>query len=425
MPTRREFARTAVAAGLGAGLCSKSDCWLATAAETPQWWLSPGRSLRECARERGLYFGAAVDPDRLDVEGLAAGRSRDGYTTLVNAEAGMVVAENAMKWKALRPTPSTFDFTAADQLMRFAALAGQQVRGHNLCWHQALPDWFRETASGVNARQLLVDHIRTVAGRYRGRIHSWDVVNEAIEPADGRPDALRHSPWLTLLGPEYIEIAFRAAAEADPLARLTYNDYGIEAESPEQNVKRGQVLLLLRRLKVRGVPLHAVGIQGHLLAGGPAFGPGLVNFIREAARMGLEVYITELDVNTRAVPGGAAEQDAAVASLYRSFLSQVLAEPNVPLVLIWGLTSAFSWLNDPGESWGHRPDGSRQRPLPFDDRLEPTPTFQAIEQAIRLAHPPTVTPAAAPEPNDGEDPNLFQPFAVKGSPAPASPNSER
>jgi len=117
-------------------------------------------------------------------------------------------------------------------------------------------------------------------------MHSWDVVNEAVEPADARPDGLRKSPWLDLIGPEYIELAFQTAAKADPQAKLTYNDYGIELDTQEHIVKRGQVLLLLRRLKARGVPLHAVGVQSHLQADGPQPGAGLLAFIREAASWG-------------------------------------------------------------------------------------------------------------------------------------------
>jgi len=108
------------------------------------------------------------------MDGMAAGKVSDPYTTLVSTQANIVVAENAMKWRALRPTPNTYDFTEADRLMRFAALAGQRVRGHNLCWHEQLPTWFKTAATKENARKLLTDHIRTVVGRYRGKIQSWE-----------------------------------------------------------------------------------------------------------------------------------------------------------------------------------------------------------------------------------------------------------
>ncbi len=193
-----------------------------------------------------------------------------------------VVAENEMKWKALRPAPDQYDFSRADDLVVFASMHNQKVRGHNLCWHEALPDWFQATVTRQNARGVLVEHIRKVAGRYAGRVHSWDVVNEAVDPKSGRPDGLRNSPWLQLAGEDYIELAFRTAREADPSALLTYNDYGIELDTDEQTSKRAQVLLLVRRLKARGVPIDAVGVQSHLERGGAAARTGAAQLCARA-----------------------------------------------------------------------------------------------------------------------------------------------
>jgi endo-1,4-beta-xylanase len=342
-------------------------------------------SLRAHAASRGLMYGTAVVPQLLDVEGLAAGKTTDAYTLLIKEQANILVAENAMKWGALRPSPGVFDFTQADKLMRFAAVAGQRVRGHNLCWHEGNPAWLKTTANKDNARQLLTQHIQTVAGHFRGQLHSWDVVNEAIDPKDGLKDGLRKTIWLELIGPEYLDLAFRTAAAADPTTKLTYNDYGIELDTPDQTQKREQVLALLRRFKAQGVPIHAVGVQSHLGADGPQPGAGLVTFIREAGKMGLEVYATEMDVNTHKVEGGAEAQDAAVARVFADYPRLVLAEPNVPILLTWGITSAHSWLTQSKQPWAARPDGARQRPLPFDDDLKPTPAFAALRLAIDSA----------------------------------------
>jgi endo-1,4-beta-xylanase len=337
-----------------------------------------------------------VDPELLDVEGVAKGHSTDGYTHLLAAQAGILVPENAMKWQTLRPTADTFDFTQADRLMRFAKLTGKRVRGHNLCWHESLPLWFWGTANKENARQLLLEHIRVVAGYFRGQLHSWDVVNEAIEPADGRPDGLRATRWLELIGPDYIELAFRTAAEADPQAKLTYNDYAIETDSTWEARKRDQVLALLERLKASGTPIHAVGVQSHLDAAGPQPGAGLQSFIREAGKMGLEVYITEMDVNCRGMMGGVAERDAAVSQLYRNYLNLVLAEPNVPIALTWGITSAHAWMNQFDQRFERWPDFARQHPLPFDDDFNPMPAFLSLRGALDAAHPAAAaTPASA------------------------------
>ena len=367
---------------------------------------------------RGLAYGAAVNPALLDVDGVASGNTTDGYTRLVQAQTNMLVAENAMKWAGLRPTAQEFDFALADRMMRFAALIGARVRGHNLCWHEALPEWFKTTATKDNARKLLVEHIQTVVSRYRGQVQNWDVVNEAINPKDGRADGLRDSPWLELIGPDYIELAFQTAAAADPAARLTYNDYDIELDTPEQTEKRGQVMVLLRRMKARGIPIHAVGVQSHLKADGPQPGAGLTAFMRQAAKMGLDILVTEMDVNTRSLEGGPEAQDAAVARVYRDYLGMVLAEPNVPAVLTWGITSAHSWLNESKQPWARRADGARQRPLPFDDELQPTPAFMAIRDAIDAARSPAALPGAAPPIDPG---SLYKPFPVQGSPTPQAP----
>ena len=420
--TRRQFGKSWLAAGAAAAMPQ----WL-RAAQTEgntRLALNGPDSLRAHAEIRGLLYGAAVNPALLDVDGVAAGTTADGYTQLVQGQTNILVAENQMKWAGLRPTPETFDFALADRLMRFAALSGDRVRGHNLCWHEALPAWFKTTATKDNARKLLVEHIQTVAGRYRGQIHSWDVVNEAVNPKDGRADGLRNSPWLELVGPDYIELAFQTAGTADPAAMLTYNEYDIELDTPEQVEKRGQVMLLLRRMKARGIPIHAVGVQSHLKADGPQPGAGLVAFIRQAAKLGLEVFVTEMDVNTRAIEGSPEAQDAAVARVYRDYLGMVLAEPNVPIALTWGITSAHSWLNESKQPWAKRADGVRQRPLPFDDDLRPTPAFKAIRDAIDAARPQAVQPGMAPTVDPG---SLYKPFPVEGSPTsqPPAPAPEK
>ena len=201
-------------------------------------------SLRAHAAAKGLLTGFAVVPSLLRTDAAYAGIVRD--------QASLIVAENAMKWDALRPSATTYNFDDADMLLNFAEQSRMKIRGHNLLWHRSLPAWFLEMATRANARQLLEAHIETVAGRYAGRMQSWDVVNEAIQLSDGRPDGLRDSPWLRLVGDDYIEVVFRAARRADPQALLTYNDYGIEADNAQDEAKRQAVLLLLRRMRASG-----------------------------------------------------------------------------------------------------------------------------------------------------------------------------
>ena len=409
--TRRQMLRYALSAGAAAALPPWAKA--GQLASEARIGYTGADSLRAHALAHGLLYGAAVDPTLLDVAGVSAGNTTSAYTQLVLSQANILVAENAMKWSAMRPTAAAFNFADSDRLLRFAALAGQRVRGHNLCWHEALPSWFQAAVNKDNARNLLVEHIQTVAGRYRGQIQSWDVVNEAVDTKSGRADGLRVSPWLGLVGPDYIELAFQTAAAADPDAKLIYNDYGIELDTPEDSEKRGQVLLLLRRLRARNIPIHGVGIQSHLQANGPQPGSGLIAFMREVHKMDMEVYITEMDVNTHSLEGGPEAQDFAVAQVYRSYLEPVLAEPYVPMVLTWGITSLHTWLNESGDPWAKRADGARQRPLPFDDDMRPTPAFAALRNAIDAARPLV----SAPSPTPGVDPgSLYKPFPVQGSP---------
>lgn len=377
--TRRDFGRVAAMAGAAA----ISSRWMRGEQNDAGQGadVSGANSLRAHAEARGLLYGAAVVPQMLNADGVGGDPSQNAYSELVKTQTNMLVAENAMKWGPLRPSPGVFDFTQADKMMRFAAMAGQKVRGHNLCWHNQNPGWLKTTANKDNARALLVEHIETVAAHFRGQLHSWDVVNEAIEPKDGQPDGLRKTIWYELIGPEYLEVAFRTAAAVDPEAKLTYNDYSIELDTPEQAEKRERVMALVRGFQAKGVPIHAIGLQSHLQADGAQPGAGLVKFIRELGKMGLEVYVTEMDVNTRKIAGGAAEQDAAVAKVYRDYPALVLAEPNVKAVLTWGITDAHTWLNS-RQPWAQRPDGAKQRPLPFDDDLKPTAAFFALREAM-------------------------------------------
>ncbi|MHB8283765.1 MAG: endo-1,4-beta-xylanase [Caulobacteraceae bacterium] len=333
-------------------------------------------SLREIAARHGRLYGAAIEP--LTVDGDPA------FHALVQTQCGLVTPENAMKWNAIAPAAGVFDFAQADRVMTIAKAQGAAVHGHCLVWHEAMPPWLaaalRSKPSPDAARSLMVDHIRRVAGRYRGRIRSWDVVNEAVERNDLRPDGLRRSPWLQALGPEYLALAFRTARAADPHARLALADYGLEYDDePWMQQKRGTMLQLLRGLKADGVPIDALSIQGHLLGDRPpAFGPGLRDFLRQVAALGLQIYVSELDVNDQKMAGSVAERDRASALIYRRFLDVALAEPAVRSVATWGLSDRYTSKTTMFARGDHAP----VRPLPFDQNLAAKPSAYAIAEAF-------------------------------------------
>ncbi|WP_242042505.1 endo-1,4-beta-xylanase [Leptolyngbya sp. FACHB-541] len=328
-------------------------------------------SLSDRAASKGLLYGAAVTAHRIS--------SDASFAACVARECNILVAEIDLKWKALRPAPDQFDFSRSDRLLDFTQRHNMQFCGHTLVWHNGLPNWFESTVTADNAEQFLRTHIQTVVSQYAGKMHSWDVVNEAILPAHGRQNGLRGTPWLSLLGESYIEIAFETAAQADPDAMLVYNDFGLDYDISEEERKRTAVLELLSRLQSRGVPIHALGIQAHLHGDLTHFNPDkLRSFIQDAASMGLKVLITELDVSDRRLPRDIDTRDRQVAEVYEAYLTAALAEPSVIAVLTWGLSDRYTWLTH----FQPRSDGAAVRPLPLDDRLQPKRAWRAIADAF-------------------------------------------
>jgi endo-1,4-beta-xylanase len=330
-------------------------------------------TIRAAGEARGILAGCAVAVARL--------RDDPGYTALVSSQAGIVVAENEFKFGHIHPAIDMYSFDDADYLATFAKTNSMKLRGHNFVWHRSLPPWFATDVTTQNAEKILVEHIEKVAGHFTGRIHSWDVVNEAINPKDGLAGGLRNSPWQHVL-PGYIDIAFRTARHVDPKALLVYNDYGIEAEDEGSAKKRADVLGLLRGMKDRGVPIDALGIQSHISAD-PAitYGAGLKHLISEAAAMDLKILLTEMDVNDRKLPPDIPTRDESVAKCYAEYLKIALKNPSVIALLTWGITDRYTWLN--GEL--SRADKLPERPLPFDRNLKPKSAFSAEIQALSSA----------------------------------------
>lgn len=327
--------------------------------------------LKDYAASNNLLYGAATRYSVL--------REDKQFASRFVRECGILVPENDFKWQNLHPTPQNFDFTKTDWLASFARRNNLKLRGHTLIWHRALPDWFATEVDRTNAAQYLVDHINTVVGRYAGKIHSWDVVNEAIEPIDGRDDGLRINPWLEYLGEEYIELAFKTAAIADPQALLCYNDYGLAYDTPQQEARRTATLKLLERLKAKNVPIDALGMQGHLFASLGHFNrKKLQKFMQNVADLGLKILVSELDVVDRSLQAATIFRDRAVADIYREYLEIVLTQRAVIAVITWGLSDRYTWLRKSSP----RSDEADVRPLPLDDNLNPKLAWEALANAL-------------------------------------------
>jgi endo-1,4-beta-xylanase len=337
--------------------------------------VSGSRSLRAHAGHHGLIFGSAVIIRNV--------QSDSEFADLIREQCGIVVPTAELKWIALRPAPDKYDFSRPDFLLSFAQSNRMIMRGHTLCWHNSVPAWIQTLENRPRTRQFFIDHIATVCKHFAGRMHSWDVVNEAILPADNQPGGLRKSFWYEQVGPDYIELAFRTARAADPHAHLTYNDYGVEYDSDEDETRRRLILELLRKMQKNNVPLDAVGIQSHVKAAQPyAFGKGLADYIEAIRQMGLEVYLTELDVNEDDIAtNDQAERDAAIAHTYTDYIRVALANPAVKLVLTWDLSDRFTWLNT-GATHHRKQPNRPQRSLPFDRDYRPKEAFFALRDSF-------------------------------------------
>ena len=326
--------------------------------------------------------------------------SRDtNGAALIVSQFNAISPENVLKWQSIHPRPGAdgYNFAPADAYVAFGEQHHLLIVGHTLAWHSQTPAWvFRDN----NGRQLqgtndadrtlllgrLHDHIMAVVGRYKGRIKIWDVVNEALnDSGDGSDTNLlrRTSPWVRILGPEFIVKAFEWAHEADPDAILRYNDYAIENEP-----KRKRLIALIKMLQAQNVPVMAIGSQTHANVTWPS--PELEDTaLTDMATLGLPIHITELDVD--ASQGGQRNQSADVAqnaqaggvvdamnqklaeqygNLFRVFLKH---RKDIKLVTFWGVTDRDSWR-------------SSGQPLLFDGEWKPKPAFDAVIAEAKKAN---------------------------------------
>ena len=333
-------------------------------------------ALRATAAARGLLYGSTIATSQIVAD--------DDFTALVRRECAALVTENELKWGNICDAPGIYDFAPADIIVDFATANGIAMRGHTLLWYYRTPRWFRELPDAATAEREMLNHIAAVAGRYRGRMRLWDVVNEPFEPAHGRADGLRGAIFAEKVGPHYLDLAFHAAREADPTARLLLNEYGIEYDSPADDAKRRVILRHLERLRRDGVPVELLGIQGHLEIGVKPFSAKKLRaFLAEIAGLGIEMAVTELDVVDAAAPGDITRRDRMVADEYRRFLEVMLDEPAVRTVFTWGLSDRHSWIvrrESGSNTW--RSDGLAPRPLPFDTTLAPKPAWTSLSECL-------------------------------------------
>jgi len=323
----------------------------------------------------------------------------DAERGLVKEHFHIVTPENCMKPALVHPSEDTWRFERTDALVKWCVDNHLAVHGHTLVWHAQTNPWFFRDGDKATVTKRLQDHISTLVGRYKGKSRSWDVVNEAINDGGNAQTAetenLRNSAWFQALGPEFLTLAFKFAHEADPDAKLYYNDYGIEA-----GPKHASSLVLLKRLLKDGAPIHGVGIQGHWSTRGIPYA-ALDKAIADYAALGLKVSITELDVTIRGTSGGQfgpgpgfggrrfggrtlepptseglKEQADAYARLFAIFIKH---KDVVERVTFWGLSDRRTW------RFG-------QHPLIFDSDNQRKPAYAAIVDALLHPNPDLAAP---------------------------------
>ncbi len=333
--------------------------------------------LRDRAKKKGLFYGSCAATTHFDDA---------PFTQVLTREVGMLVPEWEGKRGRIERQQGAYDFSAADRLVGFAAAHGMASRGHALVWHISNPAWLEAAlATRAPSERLLTDYITRTVSHFRGRVQSWDVVNEAIDVKDGRADGLRASSWLKAFGPGYLDTAFQAARAADNDVLLVYNDYGLDTADAWQRERQQAVLSLLEGFRSRGTPCGALGIQAHLKAFGADFqDDNYRRFLSDVAGMGYRILITEMDVDDRHFPSDPAQRDEAVANLTRRYLDIALDQPQTAGVITWGLSDRYTWLAE--HPWKPS-DLRRARPLPLDGQLRRKPMWHAIAAAFDAAPP--------------------------------------
>nr|ADK78237.1 family 10 xylanase [uncultured bacterium] len=343
-----------------------------------------GDSGLKAAFRDDFYIGTAVSTSTLaenDTDMLA----------LIAREFNAITAENAMKWEVVRPELDSWQWELADKFMEFGVRNNMYVVGHTLAWHSQVPPavFLDKKGKPLEREPLLArldDHIRTLVSRYKGKIHAWDVANEVVED-DGQ---FRQSPWFKATGTDFIEQAFRTAHEIDPKAHLMYNDYNMAVPA-----KRDAVIAMVKAMKKKGVPIHGIGMQGHIGVDTPDL-TAIEDSILAFAALGVKVHFTEMDIDVLPSVWGltgaeittrfeykperdpyknglTADMEEKLAQRYEALFKLFIKHRDkIERVTTWGVSDDTSWLND------FPIVGRTSYPLLFDRKHQPKAAYHRL-----------------------------------------------
>lgn len=335
-------------------------------------------TIKEAFKEN-FYIGAAINESQiLETDTVVS--------NLISKEFNSITAENIMKSMFIHPHKDTFDFSLTDKYITFGEKRNMFIHGHTLVWHSQLAPWFLELKDSTDMAVALKNHIKTIVSRYKGKIGSWDVVNEALNE-DG---SLRKSVFLDVLGEDYLALAFKWASEADPNTALFYNDYNMTNAD-----KRKGAIRLVKRILDQGIKVDGIGMQGHWGLEKPSL-EDIEQSILDYASLGVKVAITELDINVLPNPfelvGAEVSQrfqnsermnpyptslpdsvqtkfTKRYQDIFKLFLKH---QDKISRVTFWGVNDSQSWLND----WPI--EGRTNYPLLFNRELKPKVAYDSI-----------------------------------------------
>jgi len=317
-------------------------------------------------------IGAAVNPFLL--------QTNPAYRHVVETEFNSITSENVLKWAGVHPAKNTFDFSKGDTLADFALSHHIRFHGHNLCWYQYNPKWLTNfTGDSAAWEKLFKTHIQTVVSHYKGKVASWDVVNEAFHN-DGTLRSEKTTPdnkpddgciWARNIGIDYIARAFIYAHEADPDALLFYNDYDQEIYP----AKLGSIINMVTYFKKRGVPINGVGIQMHININTPE--EGITNAIKKLANTGLKIHIAELDISVNPKNDPNIVYSDSLQKIQSHMYAFVIKqyEKLVPPEQQYGITT---WNVGDADSWLRQAYKRKDWPMLFDDNYMRKPAYDTV-----------------------------------------------
>lgn len=314
----------------------------------------------------------------IDVGSAVRSRVSQEVAKVVAQECSLVVPENALKPANLSRGPGDYRWSDADRTYEFAKANGLRVHGHALFWHKQPLKWAQQQLDGRGLQYAIEtygDFARAVISRYPNTV-SWDVLNEIA----GTRSMLRNAHPMSEFGVDLFASLLHNARSIAPRAALVINEDNLESGTSESRAKRKNVLKLLKSLKERGAPLNALGVQGHLNSARLPDPEATLDFFGDVQSLGLDIYLSELDVRDSAFDSDFRRRDDQIAELYWKFLSTTLKSRAVKRVVFWGITDAENWLTNGTSQQKRRP-----RPALFDRYMGRKPAYYAVREALARA----------------------------------------